>query len=139
MIEYQFKEKLEENDYIHIGEEFEKYSNKNGVTCEYKPFSFVAIDDGKQIGIITGNSYYDEIHVRDLIVDEEYRHNGIGKALMNQVEEYFKGQNFENINLTTYEFQAPEFYKKCGFEVEYIRENKDNPKLNKYFLVKHLR
>ncbi len=139
MIEYQFKQNLEEKDYIHIGEEFEKHANKNGIMCQYKPFSFVAKDGEKQIGIITGHSYYDEIHVGDLIVDEEYRHQGIGKALMNQVEEYFKDQDFENINLTTYEFQAPEFYKKCGFEVEYIRENKTNLKLNKYFLVKHLR
>ena len=28
-------------------------------------------------------------------------------------------------------------YKKCGFEVEFIRENKENPKLTKYFLVKY--
>ena len=30
-----------------------------------------------------------------------------------------------------------EFYKKCGFDVEFIRENNDNPKLNKYFFVKY--
>ena len=46
-------------------------------------------------------------------------------------------KGFENINLTTYGFQAPEFYKKCGFEVEFIRKNKENPKLDKYYLVKY--
>ena len=56
---------------------------------------------------------------------------------METVEEYFRNKGFENINLTTYAFQAPEFYKKCGFKVEFVRENKDNPKLNKYFLVKY--
>ena len=41
------------------------------------------------------------------------------------------------ITLTTFGFQAPEFYKKLGFQVEFIREDKD-PKLTKYFLAKAL-
>ena len=43
----------------------------------------------------------------------------------------------KNINLTTYDFQAPDFYKKCGYEVEFVRKNKEEPKLTKYFLVKY--
>ena len=34
-------------------------------------------------------------------------------------------------------FRLQSFIKKCGFEVEFVRENKKNPKLNKYFLVKY--
>ena len=56
---------------------------------------------------------------------------------METVENYYKNKGFENINLTTYGFQAPEFYKKCGFKIEFVRESKENPKLNKYFLVKY--
>ena len=41
------------------------------------------------------------------------------------------------MNVTTYQFQAPEFYKKCGFKLEFIRENKENSKLSKYFFVKY--
>ncbi len=138
MIEYKFKEELEGKDYEKIGKGFEEYAQKNNVVCNYKPFAFVAESDGKQIGIITGNSYYKEVHIGDLIVDEEYRGNKVGKALMEQVENHFKDKGFENINLTTYDFQAPEFYKKCGYKVEYIRECKNDPKLNKYYLVKYL-
>lgn len=58
--------------------------------------------------------------------------------LVKAVEEYFIGKEFKNINLTTYEFQAPKFYEKCGFEIEFVREDKENPKLLKYFLVKYL-
>ena len=68
---------------------------------------------------------------------EEYRNQNIGSKLIKTVENYFKNKGFENINLTTYGFQAPEFYKKCGFKIEFIRENKENSKLNKYFLVKY--
>lgn len=32
-----------------------------------------------------------------------------------------------------YSMIGNEFYKKCGFEVKFVRENKENPRLNKYF------
>lgn len=86
--------------------------------------------------MIKGHSYYNEIHIADLIVLEEYRGKHIGTKLIEAVEKHFLGKGFEIITLTTYEFQAPEFYKKCGFEVEFIRENEKNPKLTKYFLRK---
>ena len=35
------------------------------------------------------------------------------------------------------EFQAPEFYKKLGYDIEFIRQTED-PKLNKYFFRKDL-
>ena len=36
----------------------------------------------------------------------------------------------------TYEFQAPKFYEKIGYKLEYIRKNNKNSKLNKYFYSK---
>lgn len=138
MINIEFKENLEEQDYIMIDTEFNKYAAKNDVTCNYTPFNFLAKDGDKVIGMITGHSYYEEIHIGDLIVLEEYRKNHIGSNLVKKVEDHFKDKGFGNINLTTYGFQALDFYKKCGYEVEHVRENKNNPKLTKYFLVKYL-
>lgn len=97
----------------------------------------MAKEESKIIGIITGNSYYKEVHISDLIVLEQYRNKHIGSKLMETVENYYKNKGYENINLTTYGFQALEFYKKCGFKVEFIRKSKENPKLNKYYLVKY--
>ena len=137
MLEIEYKENLDEEFYQIIDKEFNKYATKNGVTCNYKSFNFIAKEDNKVIGIITGHSYYKEVHIGDIIILEEYRNKHIGTKLIETVENYFKNKGFENINLTTYNFQAPEFYKKCGFKVEFIRENKENSKLNKYFLVKY--
>ena len=136
-MEIKYVEKLNDELGKMIDDEFEKYARKHGVVCGYKPFTFIAEEDGKTIGIITGCTYYKEVHIGDLIIVEEYRNRHIGSKLIETVEKHFKGKGFENMNLTTYDFQAPEFYKKCGFEVEHIRECKENSKLNKYLLVKY--
>lgn len=137
MINIEYKENVEKELINFIDSEFDKYAIKNGVTCNYQSFHFVATEDDKVIGIITGHTYYQEVHISNLIVLEEYRKKHLGTKLVNAVEEYYKDKGFENINLTTYCFQAPEFYKKCGFQVEYIQKNRTNPKLTKYFLVKY--
>ena len=55
--------------------------------------------------------------------------------LVAAVENAYKGKGYEKITLTTFGFQAPEFYKKLGYELEFVRKNKD-PKLCKYFYLK---
>lgn len=133
----EFKEKIDDKIGKMIGEEFEKYAKKNDLECKYIPFAFVAKENEKVVGVLTGKSYYSEIHIGDLIILEEYRGNDLGTKLMEEVENHFKNQGISNINLTTYSFQAPEFYKKCGYELEFIRKNKRNPKLDKYYFVKY--
>ena len=138
MINIEYKENLDEKFYNLIDTEFNKFANKNEVSCNYTPFNFIAKENDEVVGIITGHSYYKEVHIGDIIILEEHRNKHIGTKLIETVENHFKNKEFENINLTTYSFQAPEIYKKCGFEVEFIRESKENPKLSKYFMVKYL-
>ena len=137
MLNIEFKENLDEEIYKFMNIEFDKFAIKNNVECNYKPYAFIVKEDDKLIGLIEGHSYYKEVYISNLIVLEEYRKKGIGSMLMNKVENYFKDKGFENMNLTTRTFQAPGFYEKCGFELEFIRENKENPELNKYFFVKY--
>lgn len=137
MLNIEYIKNPDENFYNIIDNEFNKFAIKNGVICNYEPFTFIAKENNELVGIITGHSYYKEVHINDLIIFEQYRNKHIGSKLLETVENYYKNKGFENINLSTYNFQAPEFYKKCGFEVEFIRENKNNYKLTKYFLVKY--
>ncbi|MCR5384562.1 MAG: GNAT family N-acetyltransferase [Saccharofermentans sp.] len=123
-------------DFIH--EEFVQYGEQNDVVLNYDEFCFVAEDDdGKITGVITGRAYYNEVHIGDLIVGRECRGEGLGRMLVSAVEDAYKGKGYEKITLTTFGFQAPEFYKKLGYEVEFIREDND-PKLRKFFLAKSL-
>ena len=132
--------RVEENEHIgeFIGDAFTNYALQNGVDLNFDDFCFVAEgEDGKILGAITGRAYYNEVHVGDLIIAEEQRRSGLGSKLVHAVEETFSGKGYEKITLTTFGFQAPECYKKLGFQEEFVREDKD-PKLTKYFLVKAL-
>lgn len=114
------------------------YEQNCGVSCNYTPFSIVAKVDDVSVGALSGYTCYEEVYVDDLIVFESHRNMGIGSKLMQEVEAKFSKRNFRNINLVTNEFQAPNFYLRCGYTVEFIRVNKENPRLTKYFFIKYL-
>ena len=117
---------------------FDGFAEAHGVTCQYTPFAFAARQDGKLLGVIKGHAMYREAHISELIVAEEARGQGIGTKLLAAAEAFFAGKGFDNLNLTTYRFQAPEFYRKHGFTLEFIRENPDCPALAKYFFIKKI-
>ena len=133
-------EKTESNGLLEtfIETEQEKYEAKNGIACNYTPFCFVARIDDIVVGAICGATFFAEIYIDELVVTEAHRRKGIGRKLIETVLEYYKDCGFRNINCCTNEFQAPGFYEKCGFELEFVRRNKDNPKLSKYFYIKYL-
>ncbi len=136
MIKIERTENFQEFDKL-ADELLDEYDSKNDVNYNFKQFVFTASENDKIVGILTGFSYYAEVQINNLVVLEKYRGQGIGSKLIKQVENYFAGKGFNNINLTTNSFQAPEFYTKCGFELEFVRNNKENPKLTKYFFVKY--
>ncbi len=122
-------------DYF-INTEFTDFAMTSNVALNYEGYCFVAENDiGEVIGAITGRVYYNEVHIVDLIIDKDYRRQSIGSALVRKVEEEYSGREYDKITLTTFGFQAPEFYKKLGYTLEFVREDKD-PKLNKYFYCK---
>ena len=121
-----------------INREFTVFGQESGVELNYDEFCFVAEDgNGQIIGVITGRAYYNEVHIGDLVIDKEHRRVGVGSKLVEEVENAYKGKGYEKITLTTFGFQAPEFYRKLGYAIEFVREDRE-PKLSKYFLAKHI-
>lgn len=117
--------------------EFTVFAEASGVVLNFDEFCFVAEDNGQLLGAITGRAYYNEVHIGDLIIGKDNRKSGIGSQLVKAVENAYSGKGYEKITLTTFGFQAPGFYKKLGYETEFVRVDKD-PKLSKYFLAKPL-
>jgi ribosomal protein S18 acetylase RimI-like enzyme len=118
--------------------DWEKYDTANGIDLNYKRFSLIMKNDADEvIGLLTAYTVFAEIYVDEMWVDSCHRKKGYGRKMLKELEQRFEGKGFWNINLCTSEYQAPEFYKKCGFKLEFIRKNQQHPKLTKYFYVKY--
>ncbi len=64
-----------------------------------------------------------DAYIDHLAVVENHRSQGAGRSLINSVEAELKRRGCKQIFVNTYAFQAPEFYKRLGYElVSRIRE-----------------
>ncbi len=106
--------------------------NKNNGKC------YIAVENDKAIGLIMGCIFpYDEKdyldykcpkkgEITELIVSKKARGRGIGKVLMNIMEEYFKSLGCEYILLDVfaYNVNAIKFYEKEGYHSRMYKEIK---------------
>ena len=106
--------------------------NKNNGKC------YIAVENDKAIGLIMGCIFpYDEKdyldykcpkkgEITELIVSKKARGRGIGKVLMNKMEEYFKSLGCEYILLDVfaYNVNAIKFYEKEGYHSRMYKEIK---------------
>ena len=90
---------------------------------------FLAVENEKVIGLIMGTiikfdeyDYLDykcpkEGEITELIVTSKIRSNGVGRALMNKMEEYFKSVGCEYIlvDVFAYNENGIKFYDKQGY------------------------
>lgn len=89
----------------------------------YIPFEFAYKDkEDNIVAGINGFCYYKCLYVDMLWVHSDCRHKKLGTALLNQAEVFGKEQGCLFSSLTTMDWEAPEFYKKLGYKVEFIRE-----------------
>lgn len=58
------------------------------------------------------------LHIDEMSVDERYRRQGIGSALMNQVFELVRERDLSQVTLNVWQFneQAIAFYRRHGFD-----------------------
>ncbi|MDP1880771.1 MAG: GNAT family N-acetyltransferase [Parachlamydiaceae bacterium] len=133
----EFVDKISDAEEAKMTKDMVAYERAHGIDVNYKKFSIVLRDDKEIVfGVLNAFTAFAEIYVDDIWVDTPYRGKGYGKKLLQELENHFQGRGFNNINLVTNAFQAPGFYEKCGFKVEFVRENKKHPKLTKTFFVK---
>lgn len=107
--------------------DLEKVKNNNG-KC------YIALENDKAVGLIMGCIFpYDEYdyldykcpkrgEITELIVSKNSRSSGIGKLLMNKMEDYFKSLDCEYIlvDVFAYNENAINFYYKNGYHTRMI-------------------
>ncbi|OGT38616.1 MAG: hypothetical protein A3F11_00735 [Gammaproteobacteria bacterium RIFCSPHIGHO2_12_FULL_37_14] len=116
------------------------YEISHGIDVNYKKFALILRDEsGEVLGVLNAFTAFSEVYIDDMWVHNTHRGKGYGRKLLQELENHFEGKGFNNINLVTSAFSAPGFYKKCGFMVEFVRENKINSKLTKTFFIKYFK
>jgi GNAT superfamily N-acetyltransferase len=93
--------------------------------------------DGEIVGGVIGATYWDWLYINLMWIKEDLRDQGFGKQLLGLAEEKARQRGARHAYLDTFSFQAPDFYKKLGYEV--FGELQDFPQGHqRYFMKKKL-
>ncbi|MEU0948768.1 N-acetyltransferase [Streptomyces canus] len=103
------------------------------------PLHVWALDDsGALAGGLVGHTWTSWLHVTCLWVDGRHRGAGLGSQLLVRAERMARrGRGCTAARLETWDFQAPEFYKKQGYEVVCVIPDYP-PGVTEYTLTKKL-
>ena len=124
--------RIEQYDEV-LKQEIRKMRKSLNFSSETVDVQFVVLDNGQFVGGIYGNFKYDYLFINVLYVKEKYRGRNIATKLMDLIEKEAAKRGFQNLYLTTFEFQALGFYKKRGYKK--VMEIYDYPKGFKEFTV----
>lgn len=90
-------------------------ASKAGTTVSEQIALLVRNDRDEILGGLYGRVFYQWFFIELLSVPELARGQGMGSKLMQMAEELAREKECIGIWLDTFDFQAPEFYKKHGY------------------------
>ncbi|WP_189875849.1 GNAT family N-acetyltransferase [Streptomyces bluensis] len=103
------------------------------------PLHVWALDaSGDLVGGLVGHTWTTWLHVSYLWVDERCRGAGLGSRLLAEAERTaVADRGCRNSRVETWDFQAPDFYKKQGYDVVCVIPDYP-PGITEYTLTKRL-
>ncbi|MFF9060057.1 GNAT family N-acetyltransferase [Streptomyces sp. NPDC014882] len=95
-------------------------------------------DTGALAGGLVGHTWTTWLHVTYLWVDERHRGTGLGTRLLGEAERLARDdRGCLRSRVETWDFQAPRFYRRQGYEVVCVIEDYP-PGITEYTLTKRL-
>ncbi len=116
------------------------YSESKVNNPYFQNFALVVRDEHSDeiLGGLYAKISYQWLYVELLSVPEQARGQGVGTRLMHMVEELAREKDCTGIWLGTFDFQAPQFYKKLGF-TQYGQIDDYPPGHRQHFFQKRLK
>ena len=100
-----------------IGDLIRSYNRSNREAAESEPLNiYVEDDSGELMAGLVAETFGNWLEIEYLFVKEEFRGQGIGSQLLQQAESEAKKRNCRFAFVNTYQFQAPSFYQKHGYQ-----------------------
>jgi ribosomal protein S18 acetylase RimI-like enzyme len=98
---------------------------------------WVLDDSGELVAGLVGHTWTSWLHVTYLWVHERHRGGGLGSQLLAEAERRAAERGCTAVRLETWDFQAPGFYKKQGYDVVCVIPDYP-PGITEYTLTKRL-
>jgi GNAT superfamily N-acetyltransferase len=115
-----------------------EYNSRQTGKDDGKLFSKMIYDSNNNIiAGISGWIWAGACEIALLWVKEEFRKKGYGRLLLQAAEDEAREKNCDVILLRSYSFQAPLFYQKHGYKVEFKTDDFP-PGYSYYCLIKRL-
>ena len=100
-----------------IGNLIRSYNRSKREAAECEPLNlYVEDEQGQLLAGLVAETFGNWLEIEYLFVKEDLRGQGIGSQLLQQAESEAKKRNCRFAFVNTYQFQAPAFYQKYGYQ-----------------------
>jgi len=122
----------------YLDKKIDDFNWENWEVSERTPLAAqIKNEQGEVIAGAAARSFGDWLLLDTLWVSDELRGQNIGSKLLKTIEASGKSRGCVKVLLDTLNFQAMPFYKKHGYEIQWVQEG--YPKTGcKYFMLKEL-
>ena len=104
-----------------IGDLIRSYNRSKREVAESEPLNLYVEDEhGEIMTGLVAETFGNWLEIEYLFVKEDLRGQGIGSQLLQQAESEAKKRNCRFAFVNTYQFQAPAFYQKHGYQEVFI-------------------
>lgn len=100
-----------------LGNLIRAYNQSKREPSKSEPLNiYVEDEQGNLIAGMVAETFGHWLEIEYLYVQEDFRGQGIGSNILNRAEKEARERKCKYSFVNTYQFQAPDFYKKHGYE-----------------------